>query len=66
VPGAWLLAWGLRRQRGFALACVGAGVLVPAIAVLAPIGLWVGVAQRLAFALWFAWWLLAARALSRA
>jgi hypothetical protein len=65
VPGAWLLAWGLRRQRGFALACVGAGVLVPAIAVLAPIGLWVGLAQRLAFALWFVWWLLAARVLSR-
>ena len=63
VPGAGLL--GLRRQWAFALACVGAGVLVPVIAVLAPVGAWVGVAQRLAFALWFGWWLLAAVVLSR-
>lgn len=65
VPGAGLLALGLRRQRAFALACVGAGVLVPAIAVLAPVGAWVGVAQRLAFALWLGWWWLAAVVLSR-
>ncbi|MDE2406352.1 MAG: DUF998 domain-containing protein [Xanthomonadaceae bacterium] len=66
VPGVWLLALGLRRHRAFALACVGAGVLVPVLAVLAPIGLWVGLAQRLVFALWFGWWLLAAVVLSRA
>ena len=38
---------------------------MPVIAVLAPIGLWVGLAQRLAFALWFGWWLLAAWRFSR-
>lgn len=65
VPGAMLLAAGARRGAGFALGSVAIGALVPVIAVLAPIGLWVGVAQRLAFALWFGWWLLAARRLSR-
>lgn len=59
VPGALLLALGARRGKGFALACLTAGVLVPLLAVFAPIGLWVGVAQRLAFASWFGWWLLA-------
>ena len=62
VPGALFLAMGAKRGIGFALACVVAGVLVPLIAVLAPIGLWVGIAQRLAFVLWFAWWLIASRA----
>lgn len=65
VPGAILLAAGARRGAGFALASVAIGALVPIIAVLAPIGLWVGIAQRLAFALWFGWWLLAAWRLSR-
>ena len=65
VPGALLLAAGARRGIGFALGSIAIGVLVPVIAVLAPIGLWVGLAQRLAFALWFGWWLLAAWRLSR-
>jgi len=65
VPGAMLLAAGARRGAGFALASVAIGALVPIIAVLAPIGLWVGIAQRLAFALWFGWWLLAGWRLSR-
>ena len=65
VPGALLLAAGARRGIGFALGSIAIGLLVPVIAVLAPIGLWVGLAQRLAFALWFGWWLLAARALNR-
>ena len=65
VPAAWLLATGARRGMGFALGSVATGVLVPVIAVLAPIGQWVGLAQRLAFALWFGWWLLAAWRLSR-
>jgi hypothetical protein len=65
VPGAMLLAAGARRGVGFALGSVAIGALVPIIAVLAPIGLWVGIAQRLAFALWFGWWLLAAWRLSR-
>ena len=65
VPGAMLLAVGARRGAGFALGSVAIGALVPIIAVLAPIGLWVGIAQRLAFALWFGWWLLAAWRLSR-
>ena len=60
VPGVLLLAIGARRGAGFALACLAAGLLVPVIAVLAPIGQWVGFAQRLAFALWFGWWLFAA------
>jgi hypothetical protein len=65
VPGAMLLTAGARRGAGFALASVAIGALVPIIAVLAPIGLWVGIAQRLAFALWFGWWLLAAWRISR-
>ena len=54
VPGALLLALGARRGIGFALACLAAALLGP---LLAPIGPWVGIAQRLAFALWFGWWL---------
>lgn len=65
VPGALLLGVGAGRGAGFALASVAIGAVVPIIAVLAPIGLWVGIAQRLAFALWFGWWLLAAWRLSR-
>lgn len=64
VPAALLLALGARRGAGFALACVLGAVLVPMLAALAPIGGWVGIAQRLAFALWLGWWLLAARALA--
>ena len=59
VPGVLLLALGARGGPWFTLACVAAGVLVPLIAVFAPIGLWVGLAQRLAFGLWFGWWLVA-------
>ncbi len=62
VPGALLLALGAGRGRGFAWACLGAAVLVPVLAVLATIGAWIGVAQRLAFLLWFGWWLVASRA----
>ena len=61
VPGMLLLALGARRGAPFALACLAAGVLVPLLAVFAPIGAWVGIAQRLAFALWFGWWLLGSR-----
>lgn len=60
VPGAILLAFGARRGTAFGLVSLTAAVLVPVIAVFAPIGLWVGVAQRLAFAVWFGWWLYAA------
>jgi len=60
VPGVLLLALGARRRTLFALACVAAGVLVPVLAVFAPLGAWVGVAQRLAFGLWFGWWMVAA------
>ena len=59
VPGTLLLAVGARRGIAFALACLVAGVLVPLVAVFAPIGLWVGLAQRFAFATWFGWWLAA-------
>lgn len=66
VPAMLLLALGARRGAGFAAACVAAAVLVPLLAVLAPVDAWVGLAQRLAFALWLGWWLLAAAMLSRA
>ena len=62
VPGALLLAVGARRGIGFSLACLLAGLLVPLLAVFAPVGSWVGLAQRLAFATWFGWWLVASRA----
>ena len=65
VPGALLLGLGARRGAGFAVGSVAIAALVPIIAVLAPIGVWVGIAQRLAFVLWFGWWLLAAWRLSR-
>ncbi len=59
VPGVLLLALGARRRTLFALACVAAGVLVPLLAVFAPLGAWAGVAQRMAFGLWFGWWIVA-------
>ena len=65
VPGALLLAVRARRGAGFAVACLSAAVLVLLLAVLAPVDAWVGLAQRLAFALWLGWWLLAALVLSR-
>ena len=65
VPAMLLLALGARRGAGFAFACLAAAVLVPLLAVLAPVDAWVGLAQRLAFALWLSWWLLAALVLSR-
>ena len=61
VPGVLLLAVGARRGIGFSLACLLAGLLVPLLAVFAPVGSWVGLAQRLAFATWFGWWLVASR-----
>ena len=62
VPGVLLLAAVARRGIGFSLACLLAGLLVPLLAVFAPVGSWVGLAQRLAFATWFGWWLVASRA----
>ncbi len=62
VPGVLLLAVGARRGIGFSLACLLAGLLVPLLAVFAPVGSWVGLTQRLAFATWFGWWLVASRA----
>lgn len=62
VPSGVLLAAGLFRVGGwrwFALASLAAGVLVLAFAVVAPVG--AGLAQRLAFGAWFAWWVVAAR-----
>lgn len=65
VPGALMLALGARRGMAFTLLSLSAAVLVPWIALFSPIGEWIGVAQRLAFALWFGWWLFAAAWLSR-
>lgn len=64
VPAALLLAigaLGVRGRRVFALASVVAAVLVLVFAVLAPVALWVGVAQRIAFGVWFGWLVLASR-----
>lgn len=63
VAGALLLGLAARRGWRFAAACLAAAALLPLLGVLAPIDGWVGVEQRLALALWFGWWLLAARAL---
>ena len=65
VPGAILLAFGARRGTAFGLVSLAAALLVPVIAVLAPLGLWVGIAQRLAFAVWFGWWIFVAGRASR-
>ena len=64
VPAALLLAIGfsgVRGRRAFALASVVAAALVLVFAVLAPVVLGVGVAQRIAFGVWFAWLVLASR-----
>jgi hypothetical protein len=64
VPAALFLAigvFGVRGRRGFALVSVVAAVLVLVFAVLAPVALWTGVAQRIAFGVWFAWLVLASR-----
>jgi hypothetical membrane protein len=64
VPGTLLLAMGMLRVRGrraFALASVVAAALVLVFAVLAPVALGVGAAQRIAFGVWFAWLALASR-----
>ena len=64
VPAALLLAIGfsgVRGRRAFALASVVAAALVLVFAVLAPVALGVGVAQRIAFGVWFAWLVLASR-----
>ena len=66
VPGAVLLAFSARRGTAFGLMSLSSAVLVPMIAIFAPTGLWIGVAQRLAFAVWFGWWLYATRPISRA
>lgn len=66
VPGALLMAAGARRGRALAVASLAAAVLVPLLAAFAPIGAWVGLAQRLAYLAWFGWWLVAARAFTRA
>lgn len=65
APGALLLAIAGGCGRVAAAAGAAAALLVPWLAVLAPIGAWVGLAQRLAFLAWFGWWIVAARAFSR-
>ena len=65
VPGALMLAFCARRGMTFTLGSLAAAALVPWIALFAPIGEWVGVAQRLAFGVWFGWWMFAASRLSR-
>lgn len=64
VAGALLLGLSVRRGWLFAAACLAVAMLLPLLGVLAPVDGWVGFEQRLALALWFGWWLLAARSLS--
>lgn len=58
VPGALLSAAG---DRGMRVAGVLIGFAVPAVALLGAYVMPAPVAQRIAFVLWFAWWLHAAR-----
>ncbi|MBZ0088030.1 MAG: DUF998 domain-containing protein [Thermomonas sp.] len=64
LPAMLLLTASAKRGKGFAGLCLGAGLLVPLLALLVPTGIWVGLPQRFAFLLWFCWWLLAARTLT--
>lgn len=62
-PGAWLMAWGLRGQAGWrrvawlgsASALLVLGVILIGVAFLPS-----GLAQRLALAAWWLWWIVAA------
>jgi hypothetical membrane protein len=66
VPGAWLHAWGLRRRGGWRwLAGLAIGTLLLVAALFADGLLAPALAQRLAFALWFAWMILAAGTIDR-
>lgn len=62
LPGALLLA-AARRGKRFALICVIAALAVPLLAVVLPVQHWIGLAPRLAFALWFCWWWLVTKIL---
>ena len=57
MPGAALLASGARPRWAHSVAAVA----VPVLALLLPVLVGGAVAQRLAFAAWFGWWLLAVR-----
>lgn len=65
AAGALLLAYGLRESaahwRGVATSSLLAAFLLPLLALLLPMLVPAGIAQRLAFALWFLWALHAAR-----
>lgn len=67
VPGL-LLQWaglrGLSGQRGWARTCLAMAITFPLLSLWLPGVLAPGHAQRLALALWFGWWLLAARRLA--
>ena len=57
--GALALAWGLRQtatmRRGFVAIGALAGLVIPILAVLAPLWIPNALAQRVAFVLWFVW-----------
>lgn len=57
--GALALAWGLQRtatmRRGFVAITALAGLVIPMLAVLAPLWMPNALAQRMAFVLWFVW-----------
>jgi hypothetical membrane protein len=65
VAGATVLTLAGRQRAGWARGTLTAAMSVLLLAVLVPIGAWVGLAQRLAFLVWFGWWLLMMRAFSR-
>jgi hypothetical membrane protein len=71
VPGAALLAWGLRRisaRPGVVALSAIAAMALPLMIFAAPFVLPIAIAQRAAFLLWFAWvaWMTRAPPLSRA
>jgi hypothetical membrane protein len=69
AAGGVLLAHGLRRSvalwRGIAASSLLAAILLPVVALLLPMLLTAGSAQRLAFALWFLWALQTGRVVNR-
>lgn len=68
LPGVWMLEPGRRRlpqARGWPWRLLLGGVAFPFLALLGPLLVAPGFAQRIALACWFGWWLLCAWALSR-
>jgi hypothetical protein len=68
ATGGLLLASGLRRchgWRGIAAIALAVAMLVPFLAMAAPAAWGTEILRRVAFVLWFGWWIFAAFAISR-